>query len=290
VLDSRFSSPAAGLERFVRFYVQREVRIRGTPVIHPVPARAVPMIEFDFGDPVDVFSVDKGVLFKSPSVVVVGPNTHRSVDLHLQGTLKSFVIMFQPDGLQRLYGLPMPEMTDRSYDARSVLGCSISRAWQILGDLGSFEERVRFVNELLLRQSLRSPEVDGISDAATTMILSGGCVDIPALAGRAGLSMRQFARKFIRQVGVRPKLFARVARFEAALENKARFAAKSWTRIAHEFGYYDQMHMVHDFREFTGETPGEILTQLEAVFIEPIRQMRLSAAAAKAAHRPRLIL
>jgi len=264
VLDSRFSSPAAGLERFVRFYVQREVRIRGTPVIHPVPARAAPMIEFDFGDPVDVLSFDKGVLFKSPSVVVVGPFTHRSVDLHLQGTLKSFVIMFQPDGLQRLYGLPMPEMADRSYDARSVLGCSISRAWQILGDLGSFEERVRFVNELLLRQSLRSPGVDGISDAATRMILSGGCVDIPALAGRAGLSMRQFARKFIRQVGVRPKLFARVARFEAALENKARFATKSWTHIAHEFGYYDQMHMVHDFREFTGETPGEILTQLES--------------------------
>lgn len=264
MLDSRFSSPAAGLERFVRFYVQREVRIRGTPVIHPVPARAAPMIEFDFGDPVDVLSFDKGVLFKSPSVVVVGPFTHRSVDLHLQGTLKSFVIMFQPDGLQRLYGLPMPEMADRSYDARSVLGCSISRAWQILGDLGSFEERVRFVNELLLRQSLRSPGVDGISDAATRMILSGGCVDIPALAGRAGLSMRQFARKFIRQVGVRPKLFARVARFEAALENKARFATKSWTHIAHEFGYYDQMHMVHDFREFTGETPGEILTQLES--------------------------
>jgi AraC-like DNA-binding protein len=290
VLDSRFSSPAAGLERFVRFYVQREISIRGTPVIHPVPARAAPMIEFDFGDPVDVRSIDKGALFKSPLVVVVGPYTHRNVDLHLQGTLKSFVIMFQPDGLQRLYGLPMPEMTDRSYDARSVLGCSISRAWQILGDLGSFEERVRFVNELLLRRSLRSPGVDGISDAATLMILSGGRVDIPALAGRAGLSTRQFARKFIRQVGVRPKLFARVARFEAALENKARYATKSWTHVAHEFGYYDQMHMVHDFREFTGETPGKVLTQLEVVFVEPIRQLRLSATAANAAHRPRLIL
>ena len=290
MLDSRFSTPAAGLGRFVRFYVQRAVRIRGTPVIHPVPARAAPMIEFDFGDPVEVLSVDKGVLFKSPSAVVVGPSTRRNVDLHLQGNLQSFVIMFQPDGLQRLYGLPMPEMIDRSYDARSVLGSSISRAWQILGDLESFEERVRFVNEMLLRQSLRSPGVDGISDAVTTMIRSGGCVDIPALAGGTGFSMRQFARKFIRQVGMRPKLFARVARFEAALENKARFATKSWTHIAHEFGYYDQMHMIHDFGEFTGETPGEILTQLEAVFIEPIRQLRLSASATNAAHRPRLIL
>jgi len=143
---------------------------------------------------------------------------------------------------------------------------------------------------LLLRQSLRSPGVDGISDAATTMILSGGRVDIPALAGRAGLSMRQFARKFIRKVGVRPKLFARIARFEAALENKARFPARSWTHIAHEFGYYDHMHMVHDFGELAGGAPGDILTRLEAVFVEPIRQMRSGAVATRPADRPRLIL
>ncbi|MGB9455329.1 MAG: AraC family transcriptional regulator [Bryobacteraceae bacterium] len=290
VLDTRFSSPAAGLERFVRFYVQREVSIRGTPVIHPVPARAAPMMEFDFGDPVDVLSIDKGLLFKSPSIVVMGPYTHRTVDLHLQGTLKSFVVMFQPDGLQRLFGLPMPEMTDRSYDARSVLGCSISRAWQILGDLESFGERVRLMNELLLRQSLRAPAADGISDAANRMIRTGGRVDMPTLAGKAGFSTRHFARKFIQQVGVRPKLFARIARFEAALENKARFATKSWTHIAHEFGYYDQMHMVHEFGDFTGGAPNEILTQLAGVFTEPIRQMRLGAAATNVAHRPRLIL
>jgi hypothetical protein len=51
---------------------------------------------------------------------------------------------------------------------------------------------------------------------------------------------------------MRPKLLARIARFEAALEDKARFATKSWTDVAHEFGYYDQMHLVHDFGEFTG--------------------------------------
>jgi AraC-like DNA-binding protein len=290
VLDTRFSSPAVGLEPFVRFYVQREVRIRGTPVIHPVPARAAPMLEFDFGDPVDVLSVEKGLFFKSPAVVVMGSYTQRTVDLHLHGTLKSFVVMFQPDGLQRLFRLPMPEMTDRSYDGRSVLGASISRAWQFLGDLESFEDRVRFMNELLLRQSLRAPASDGISDAANTMIRTGGRVDLPALAGRAGLSTRQFARKFVQQVGMRPKLFARIARFQAALEHRARFATKSWTHIAHEFGYYDQMHMVHDFGEFTAGTPSEVLTQLEAVFVEPIRQMRLSASAPNAAHRPRLIL
>jgi AraC-like DNA-binding protein len=122
------------------------------------------------------------------------------------------------------------------------------------------------------------------------MILSGGRVDVPALAGEAGLSPRQFARRFIQQVGVRPKLFARIARFEAALEHKARFVTKSWTETAHEFGYYDQMHMVHDFGEFTGGTPTEVLSQLEAVFVEPIRQIRLKAGETNNEHDSRLIL
>jgi len=247
------------------------------------------MIEFEFADAVDVIGAD-GVRRKSPPVVLVGPQTRRMFDLHLQGTLQHFVTMFHPDGLQRLYDLPMPELSDRAYDARAVLGPWISRTWQTLGNLGSFEERVRFMDELLLRQSLQAPEGGGISHAANTMVLVGGRADLNALAGSAGLSTRQFARKFIRQVGVRPKLFARVARFEAALENKARFPALSWAHIAHEFGYYDQMHMVHDFGEFAGGAPGDVLARLEAVFVEPIRQMRSDAAATRPTDRPRLIL
>ena len=72
--------------------------------------------------------------------------------------------------------------------------------------------------------------------------------------------------------------------------NKARFVTKSWTETAHEFGYYYQMHMVHDFGEFTGGTPTEVLSQLEAVFVEPIRQMRLKAGETNNEHDSRLIL
>jgi AraC-like DNA-binding protein len=290
VLEVRFSAPAAALDRFVRFYVQREVQIRGAPVIHPVAARAASMIEFDFADPVDVVSVDGRWRQKSPRFVVVGPNTHRKLDLHLHGSLNSFVIMFQPDGLQRLFGLPTAEVTDRSFDVQCVLGRYGLRAGQILGEAASFEARVRLANEWLFRQSLQAREVDAISEAANRMIRTGGRVDLLALADRVGLSSRQFARRFVQQVGMRPKLFARIARFEAALEHKACFATKSWAEIAHEFGYYDQMHMVHDFSEFTGGTPSEILNQLEAVFVEPIKQMRLSAFAGNAIDRPRLIL
>ena len=44
--------------------------------------------------------------------------------------------------------------------------------------------------------------------------------------------------------------------------------------VAHRFAYYDQMHMVHDFAEFTGASPSETLNQLETVYVEQIKSMR----------------
>ena len=248
------------------------------------------MIEFVFGDLTRVFDYGQGIYRKSPPVVIVGPQTYRRVELQLHGAIESFVIMFQPDGMHRLFSLPMHKLTDQDYEGHSVLGSFSSHVRVRLGNAESFEERVRLVDEMLLRQSLRSPSFDGISAASLRTIRSGGRVGMAALADSAGLGVRQFERKFIQQVGMRPKLFARIARFEAALETKACFASRSWTDVAYDFGYYDQMHMIHDFAEFTGETPTETLTQLETVFVEKIKMMRSGAASAKAVDNARLIL
>ena len=86
------------------------------------------------------------------------------------------------------------------------------------------------------------------------------------MAGRAGLGLRQFERRFVQQVGVSPKLLARIARFEAALDRMARLPQGSWTEVAHRFGYFDQMHMVHEFAGFTGDTPTRTLHRFKALF------------------------
>src|SRR5580658_741205 len=105
-----------------------------------------------------------------------------------------------------------------------------------------------------------------------------GNVRIPGLAREAGLSMRQFERCFAQQVGVHPKLFARIVRFEAALDSKARSSGKSWTDVAQEFGYYDQMHLVHDFEGFTGGTPTDMLWKSKRFSGARMRQFEQGAA------------
>jgi AraC-like DNA-binding protein len=285
-----FRKPAPGLEQIVRFYVQREGKIHGAAVVHPVPARAAALIEFNFGDPFDVLDVRQGEQRQSPTVAVVGPQTYRRIEMQLRGTVESFVIMFQPDGLHRLFAIPTCDLTDRDFEAHSVLGALISQTRQRLGNSKSFEERVRLVDELLLRRAVRSSGLDGISAAAKSIIRTGGRVSIHTLADGSGLGIRQFERRFLHQVGMRPKLLGRIARFEAALESKARFVTRSWTHVAHDFGYYDQMHMVHDFAEFTSGTPTEALAELETVFGEPIKTMRSRGPATDAIDNSLLIL
>jgi methylphosphotriester-DNA--protein-cysteine methyltransferase len=59
-----------------------------------------------------------------------------------------------------------------------------------------------------------------------------------------------------------PKVFARIARFQSAMDAKLASPARTWLDIAHSFGYYDQMHMVHDFQRLGRNTPTQLLLQM----------------------------
>ncbi len=176
---SQFARPAACLEPFVRFYVQRGVRILGATVIHPVPARPAPMVVFDFNDPTDVLYYAKRSVTRSPSAVLVGPQTYRRLEMQLRGALDTFVIGFQPNGIFRLFAVPTSELTDFDFEAHSVLGSVITKLGERLGNCASFEERVRIVEDALIPRALQSSRPDGISAAVQ--------------------------RKFLQQVGTRPE-------------------------------------------------------------------------------------
>lgn len=75
------------------------------------------------------------------------------------------------------------------------------------------------------------------------------------------MGLRQFERLFQRGTGASPKIFARVARFHAAVDAKIASPNRTWLNIAHTFGYYDQMHMIDDFEILGRHTPTDLITQ-----------------------------
>lgn len=283
-----FLRPAKGLEGIVRCYVQ-ELGQESATVIHPVHARGTPILAFCFGDKTDAHHCD-GKLERTHNVDLVGMQTHQRLHLHFRGTIDSFFVLFQPTGLNRLFSLPMHEFTDQDLDAELVMGPMIARLHQRLGECRSALERVSVMDQFLLGRVKDACALDGVSAAANLIIRRGGCESISSIAGRAGLSMRQLERRFMQQVGMGPKLLARIARFEAVMDSMARASIRSWTSAAHRFGYFDQMHMVHEFAEFTGQTPTETLSVFRSYFREVLSDIQSDADTQAPLRETRLVI
>ena len=274
-----FQVPTIALRHFIQFYIHVERSRRDPLMILPIPARTSPMIEFVFGDRFKVRYRDSRDEVTTPATALVGMLTRPHATLLHQGAFQSFVIMFQVNGLTDLFGVPSREVTNHTYDADAVLGKPISELEQRLGNCNTFQQRVSVANHYFAERLKHARAVDRMAFAAEQILSSSRKLSSTDLGRQAGIGVRQFQREFSARFGASPKLFSRIVRFQNALDTKARSSTKSWTDVAHELGYYDQMHMVHDFREFTGESPTETLRRLELLFRAQIDAVRTQPAA-----------
>jgi AraC-like DNA-binding protein len=274
-----FQIPTIALRPFIQFYIHVERSRRDPLLTLPIPARASPMIEFVFGDRFKFRywgSPDEETV---PAASLVGMLTRPHVTLLHQGAFQSFIIMFQAHGLTDLFGVPLSEITNHTYDADAVLGKPVRELKQRLGNSETFQQRGSIANHFFAERLKHAQAIDRMAFAADRILNSSGNLSSAELAGQTGIGVRQFQREFSARFGASPKLFSRIVRFQNALDTKARSSTKSWTDVAQELGYYDQMHMVHEFREFTGESPTETLCQLELLCRAQIDAVRAGRAA-----------
>jgi AraC-like DNA-binding protein len=253
--------PIPALHLYVRCFEQREARLEHGEVIYPITARPEQFLEFYLQERYLIHSHHSGTREPAPPSVVVGPSTYRRVDLVLHGRFEVFTIHFQPSGFFQLFGVPMHNLADRAYEARSVIGDSITELEARLADAQDFRQRVEVATSSLTQRLTTMDAPDAVARIANQVLSDRGVLQIQNAAARAGLSVRHFERRFLEQVGVAPRRYARIVRFQAALNIRLN-AERPWTDIAHDLGYYDQMHMVHDFRMFSGESP----TRLSGLF------------------------
>jgi AraC-like DNA-binding protein len=261
VLTLQSVQPCEALKRYVRAYAQRKTQVSDVPVFEPVPARLEQTLEFQFGDLFDVCFSD-GLHLLSPPIVVVGLQTHLRADIRLCGQIESFAVFFQPSGFSQLFGIPIVKFLNQAYEATSVYGSDLRALWNRLGESSSFADRVLIVEAFLLKLAACVPVTDLIALSANQLLALHGIVNLPELASQSGLSLRHFERRFSESVGLAPKRFARIARFQTALDTKVANPELTWLQIAHDLNYFDQMHMVHDFQKLGGNSPSRVLARL----------------------------
>ncbi|MGI8599750.1 MAG: helix-turn-helix domain-containing protein [Chitinophagaceae bacterium] len=189
-----------------------------------------------------------------PSIVVVGPQFTR-VNLMVMKRLKAVRVDFHPGGLYRLLRIPMTHLYDGGFDAFDVIGNEIRSINQQLLDAPDMELSKNIVENFLLKKIKNLKEALPFDGAMRQLLLNDGNIPIEKIASLACLSLRQFERKCTERIGIPPKAFARIARFSKAYRIREAKPDLTWTAIAYEAGYFDQMHLIRDFKEFAGVTP-----------------------------------
>jgi AraC-like DNA-binding protein len=259
----RTAFPNPTLREFVRFYAQREVHpfeSGATSVFEPIPARLEQILEFQFGVPFKVHH-SEGHHQRTPAQAVVGAHVRGCAQIELTSGVVSFGVFFRPTGLSRLFGIPVRDMANRNYDAALIPAMAKPLRDQ-LAESVTFEERVHTMERFLLRLTARALGKARMVVVAEHVFSLRGVLRISQLAGDTGLGIRQFERQFLQEVGMSPKLYARVARFQSALDAKIAAPRRSWLEIAHDHRYHDQTHMIRDFQLLGGDTPKQLLSQI----------------------------
>ena len=166
-------------------------------------------------------------------------------------------IVFQPGGLYHLLRrMPLSNVLDQVIDAEMVLGKEMKEVLQLLMDSEQYPEMIRVIENYLFKKYQKIKlNIEPIDKIGQLFKNPQAYSSLDALANESCLSIRQFERKFKERVGISPKLFTRLVRFNYAFELKDQNPTKDWLDVALDCGYADYQHMVKDFKQFAGLTP-----------------------------------
>ena len=259
MLTAQSARPDVVLQPFIHWYVQRETVSKGGEIVEPVFPRAGAMLEFQFASVYEVKAYGTEMLRPSWATTVIGPIDSRRVRLILKDHVQSLVVLFRPLGLYRLFGVPVSPLTGAGTEGHAVFGRQASLLYERLGNAVNFADRVQILDSFFVERLRRTDPLNKTT-LVMNLVASGQC-GVGAAAAEIGISERQLERRCLECAGISPKLLSRISRFQRAIK-KHRASYGSWMKIAHEVGYYDQMHLIRDFHSLGGGTPTEVMKEI----------------------------
>jgi AraC-like DNA-binding protein len=260
VYDVVEALPAPPLREYVRSYHYARMDLGDMVIRKPLTARPEQMMQFSLAQPFAAIDRGSGGEASAPDVVVVGRQTRRNLDLRATGQLITLTVHFQPTGFYRLFHVPLRHVTDLAPDAADVVGVGVREVHErIVETPDDLSSMVAILERFLLTKLSESRPLHPVQSAARSMLRGVAPVDLETMAAQSELSVRQFERVFLEQVGVAPKMFGRIARFSRALQSKRDDPDRTWSEIVAAAGYYDQMHFIRDCRAFGGDTPTSLM-------------------------------
>jgi AraC-like DNA-binding protein len=162
-------------------------------------------------------------------------------------------VAFRPGGMQPFFIPPASAASDELVELGELWGREGELLRERLLEAPTPAAKLRLLEQVLIACAVRPLELDRTGGFAVAALERG--IPVKTVADRLGLTSKRFANHFTARVGLRPKQFARVRRFQRLLRATCKDDHIDWARLAVECGYYDQAHMIRDFRAFSGINP-----------------------------------
>jgi len=218
-------------------------------------------------DPIKLITADR-VETQVPPVVVTGPKT-KPVGLLYNKDYLMIKAAFLPTGTYRFLNVAMQQLVNSGINATKIWGNEIAQLLHVLQHNDVYDEMIEQVIKFLQKKAtLHLKPAEPIDEIAIKMLDPLQEYSLEEWASMACLSLRQFERNFITRVGISPKMFIRIVRFEYAMRIKNISNNKSWAEIALECGYTDSAHILKEFKAFAEFPPSHFFLSPTSGFSE----------------------
>lgn len=189
-----------------------------------------------------------------PGIVVSGAYAG-ALDIDPMQHASMLGVHFKPGGAFRFFGAALGELANNHFPLEALWGRSAVELRERLCSAATPQKRFHILEDALKARLPSAAEHPAVLLAMNVFGPAGIGDSVRNVANRVGLSQRRFIQVFTEHIGLKPKLFCRVLRFNHALDAVDRAAALDWRQIALNCGYCDQSHLIRDFQEFCGFSP-----------------------------------
>jgi AraC-like DNA-binding protein len=169
-------------------------------------------------------------------------------------------VVFRPGGVHAFFDTPSDAFHNKNVPLDRIWGSMAGTLADRLRTAKHPAEKFRVLEVTLFARINERAQLNAAVQYALTEFARRPQIPcIQEVAHEAGLSRRRFAQLFREQIGLTPKLYCRVQRFQDALKRIASGASVDWAQLALAAGYCDQSHLAHEFQDFSGLSPSAYL-------------------------------
>jgi len=185
---------------------------------------------------------------------IAGPN-EEVCRVRLFPGMRKMIIHFKPGGFFKTFHLPAYFFNNRSQEAEKFLGKQVAEMGNQLRKT-HLSRKIELLDAWLIEQLQNQKKTDrNIDDAIQLIERNKGNITLSELEEMTFTTKRTLERHFLEQVGLHPKIFSRLVRFNAVLRFIESGLNINWRQLAEVCGYYDQSHFINEFKSLTGGLP-----------------------------------